>query len=71
MSTVNERQTQVSYEPKILCSLAAIKKVFCVRESTIKAWISDGAPIVVENEGKRKRYSTEALRLQVWREKRK
>lgn len=60
-------ETLVSYSPKILRSLVEIKEVFGVGERRIKLWVRQGAPIAVEGEG-RKRYSAEAIRLQVWRE---
>lgn len=59
---------QVAYVPQILCSLTEIKKTFRVSESTVKKWIQKGAPIAVENDGARIRYSAESLRLQIWRE---
>ncbi len=58
----------VAYVPQILCSLTEIKKTFRVSESTVKKWIQKGAPIAVENDGARIRYSAESLRLQIWRE---
>lgn len=61
-------ETLVSYSPKILRSLAEIKEVFGVGERRIKLWVRQGAPIAVEGEGRKMRYSAEAIRLQVWRE---
>lgn len=63
-----KRVTYIYYVPQILCSLAEIKKTFRVSEGTVKKWIQKGAPIAVENDGARIRYSAEALRLQTWRE---
>ena len=58
----------VVYLPKILRSMAEIRNEFSVGEKQVKAWVDAGAPIVVEGTGYKARYSTEALRLQVWRE---
>lgn len=63
-----EREVVVVYAPKILRSLAEIKEAFVVGERQIKLWVRQGAPIAVEGEGRRMRYSAEAVRLQVWRE---
>jgi len=68
MSTVNERQTQVSYVPKILRNMAEICEEMGVGEKTVKAWVKLGAPIAVEGDGRRVRYSAEMARLQAWRE---
>ena len=59
-----EREVMVVYAPMILRSLAEIKEAFGVGERQIKLW----APIAVEGEGSKVRYSAEAVRLQVWRE---
>ena len=63
-----EREIVVVYAPRILRSLAEIKEAFGVGERQIKLWVRQGAPIAVEGEGRRMRYSAEAVRLQVWRE---
>ena len=63
-----EREVVVVYAPKILRSLAEIKEAFGVGERQIKLLVRQGAPIAVEGEGRRMRYSAEAVRLQVWRE---
>lgn len=63
-----EREVVVVYAPRILRSLAEIKEAFGVGERQIKLWVRQGAPIAVEGEGRRMRYSAEAVRLQVWRE---
>lgn len=60
----------VVYAPRILRSLAEIKEAFGVGERQIKLWVQQGAPIAVEGEGRKVRYSAEAVRLQVWREAR-
>lgn len=62
-------QWGVAYVPQILRSMVEIKKVFRVSEETVQQWILRGAPIVVEYDGRKKRYSTEVIRLQIWREK--
>lgn len=63
-----EREVVVVYAPRILRSLAEIKEAFGVGERQIKLWVRQGAPIAVEGEGNKARYSAEAIRLQVWRE---
>ncbi len=63
-----EREMVVVYAPMILRSLAEIKEAFGVGERQIKLWVRQGAPIAVEGEGSKARYSAEAIRLQVWRE---
>lgn len=68
MSTVNEQQAQVSYVPKILRNMAEICEEMGVGEKTVKAWVKRGAPIAVEGDGRRVRYSAEMARLQAWRE---
>ena len=64
-----EREVMVVYAPMILRSLAEIKEAFGVGERQIKLWEQQGAPIAVEGEGRKVRYSAEAVRLQVWRER--
>lgn len=61
-------RTPVVYAPVILCSLAEICRMFGVGERQVRRWIGQGAPIAVEGEGARTRYSAEAARLQAWRE---
>ncbi len=63
-----EREIMVVYAPRILRSLSEIKEVFGVGERQIKLWVRQGAPIAVEGEGSKARYSAEVVRLQVWRE---
>ena len=63
-----EREVMVVYAPMILRSLSEIKEAFGVGERQIKLWVQQGAPIAVEGEGSKVRYSAEAVRLQVWRE---
>lgn len=56
------------YEPQLLRSMQEICTAFGVGQKTIRAWIQQGAPIAVEGQGRRARYSTELTRLQCWRE---
>ena len=67
--TTEQRQTQqVSYVPKILRNMAEICEEMGVGEKTVKAWVQKGAPIAVEGDGRKVRYSAEMARLQAWRE---
>ena len=63
-----EREMVVVYAPRILRSLSEIKEAVGVGDRQIKLWVRQGAPIAVEGEGRKVRYSAEAVRLQVWRE---
>ena len=58
---------QISYMPKILRNMAEICEEMGVGEKTVKAWVKRGAPIAVEGDGRRVRYSAEMARLQAWR----
>lgn len=64
---IEHRQAQVSYVPKILRNMAEICEEMGVGEKTVKAWIKKGAPIAVEGDGRKVRYSAEMARLQAWR----
>ena len=57
----------IAYTPKILRNLAEICEAFGVGEKTVKCWAKQGAPIAVEGDGRRVRYSAEMVRLQEWR----
>ena len=57
------------YAPHILKSLREIREVMGVGKETIREWVMLGAPIAVEGNGKKSRYSAEATRLQAWRER--
>lgn len=46
------RPVVVTYEPRILRSMAEICKVFGVAKETVREWKNMGAPISVENGGK-------------------
>lgn len=59
--------TNPVYNPRILKSLVEICAEMGVGKETIQAWISLGAPIAVEHEGGRTRYSAELAALHVWR----
>lgn len=63
-----EREEVIVYAPRILRNLAEIREAFGVGERQIKLWVQQGAPIAVEGEGRKVRYSAEMVRLQVWRE---
>ena len=63
---MGEREVMVVYAPRILRSLVEIKEAFGVGERQIKLWVRQGAPIAVEGEGRKVRYSAEAVRLKVW-----
>ncbi|MBB5143937.1 MerR family transcriptional regulator [Desulfovibrio intestinalis] len=65
--TTEQRQAQVSYVPKILRNMAEICEEMGVGEKTVKAWVQKGAPIAVEGDGRKVRYSAEMARLQAWR----
>ena len=63
----NEMGQSITYTPKILRNLAEICEAFGVGEKTVKTWVRQGAPIAVEGDGRRVRYSAEMIRLQDWR----
>lgn len=58
----------IIYAPSVLKSMNEICKVFGVGAKQVRGWVDAGAPIAVEGEGFKTRYSTEMVRLQVWRE---
>ena len=47
--------------------MAEICEEMGVGEKTVKLWVKRGAPVAIEGEGRRVRYSAEAARLQAWR----
>lgn len=57
------------YAPRILRNLLEICVVMGVGRETILRWVDEGAPIAVEYQGKKPRYSCEAGALQAWRSK--
>lgn len=67
---MDKREIVVAFSPKILRSLGEICEEMGVGEKTVRQWAAQGAPIAVEGEGKRVRYSAEAASLQAWRSKR-
>lgn len=69
MSNAGTGQTVVAYVPKVLRSMTEICEALGVGPKTVKAWVQKGAPIAVEGEGAKVRYSAEMARLQAWREK--
>ena len=59
----------VAYAPHILRSLREICEVMGVGHRRVREWVRRGAPIAVEGEGCKARYSAEAASLQRWRER--
>ena len=57
----------VAYVPCILRTMAEICEAMGVGQKTVKKWVAQGAPIAVEGDGRRKRYSAEMAALQGWR----
>lgn len=57
----------VVYAPTILRSMAEICDAFGVGVKRVRSWAESGAPIVVEGEGAKRRYSAEAAELHAWR----
>lgn len=57
----------VACVPRILRTMTEICEVMGVGQKTVKKWVAQGAPIAVEGDGRRKRYSAEMVRLQGWR----
>lgn len=55
--------------PCILRTMAEICEAMGVGQKTVKKWVAQGAPIAVEGDGRRKRYSAEMATLQGWRGK--
>ena len=62
----NEMDKSV-YNPRIMRNLVEICAEMGVGKETVKAWIDQGAPIVIEKDGNRTRYSAELVALQNWR----
>jgi len=57
---------QPAYVPVILTSLDDIAKQFAVSKNTVKDWVKDGAPIVVNGNERNRRYTTELADLYIW-----
>ena len=55
------------YEPRILHTAEDIASAMGVSTERIKEWSLQGAPILVEGEGKRRRYRAEVMELWQWR----
>ncbi len=65
-----QQQAQaIAYVPKILRSLTEICEEMGVSAKVVRRWVAEGAPIAVDGEGNKMRYSAEAGRLQLWRER--
>lgn len=62
------RPVVVAYAPKILRNMAEICKEMGVGPKTVKKWVEQGAPIAVEGDGRKRKYSSETVRLMMWRE---
>ena len=62
------RPVLVSYTPKVLRNMAEICEEMGVGPKTVKKWVEQGAPIAVEGDGRKVRYSSEMVRLQTWRQ---
>lgn len=58
----------IVYAPKILRNLEEICEEMGVSVKVVRRWVQEGAPIAVDGEGNKMRYSAEAARLQLWRE---
>ena len=58
---------EISYVPTMLNSMAEICKKFKVNNKTVKKWVAYGAPIIIDGEGSKKRYSAELVDLYIWR----
>lgn len=63
----NARPVVVSYTPKILRNMTEICAEMGVGQETVRRWAESGAPIAVESDGKKTRYSVETAVLQAWR----
>lgn len=57
----------MSVQPVFLRSMLEICACMGVGKETVQEWISLGAPIAVERQGRSVRYSAEAVALQNWR----
>ena len=55
------------YNPRILKSLIEICAEMGVGKETVREWIDQGAPIIVEQDGCRTRYSAALAALHSWR----
>ncbi len=64
----NSRNITLAYVPVPLRSMAEICDRLKVGPKMVKAWVRQGAPIAVEGDGAKVRYSAELARLLLWRE---
>lgn len=62
-----KESAQVAYVPKILRNMAEICEEMGVGPKTVKKWVEQGAPIAVEGNKNKIRYSSELFSLQLWR----
>ncbi len=62
-----EKRGIVAYVPTPLNSMAEICDRLQVGNRTVKRWVELGAPVAVEGEGEKKRYSAEMAALLAWR----
>ena len=65
---ISPQMSGIAYVPRILRTMAEICEAMGVGQKTVKKWVAQGAPIAVEGDGRRKRYSAEMATLQGWRE---
>lgn len=61
------RERQIVYNPQVLRSMTEICAYFNVGRETVQEWMQEGAPIVLEYQGRLQRYSCEVMALQNWR----
>lgn len=61
-------EIMVAYQPRILRNMGEICEAMGVGKHTVRQWVLKGAPIAVEGTLTRKRYSAEAVKLQLWRQ---
>lgn len=57
----------VVYNPVILKTIVEICAALGVSAEQVREWARQGAPIAVEGDGARRRYSAELAELQAWR----
>lgn len=62
-------QQAVVYNPVLLNSMKEITQAFDVSPSVVKDWVKDNAPIIVEGDGAKRRYSAELNDLHAWRKR--
>lgn len=58
----------IVYVPTPLRNMEEICKALGVGKKQVRLWVEEGAPIAIEGEGVKTRYSAELARLQFWRE---